>query len=316
MHLLDDAPVLESEIDSLGHMNVRFYVARVERANIALLKLVGIDARTLKHTVVRRADTYSRFHREQFADSQLEVHGGLLAISSEEIRCYYEIRNPAKDQVAATFITVSNLVESSSQKISPFALGEAAIVENHHKRYGVELPDYGSPRSLTLNPPKLDVQLSELQSRITATPAPGMMSGSREFGIETGDCDAYGYLQENIDLMFIMHRAQQLNKGETFGPTIMKTSNGNRFSWAMIETRAMVIGRPRDGDQLISIGADIAYGERWRQSRRWAFVKESGELVGINDVVGIALDLDERKSIHIPDSVRETIEETYLPDLA
>ena len=78
MHILDESPVLESEIDSLGHMNVRFYIARIDRANNALLKLIGIDAAALPGIVISRSDTYSRFHREQFADSSLEVHGGLL----------------------------------------------------------------------------------------------------------------------------------------------------------------------------------------------------------------------------------------------
>jgi hypothetical protein len=96
----------------------------------------------------------------------------------------------------------------------------------------------------------------------------------------------------------------------------MKTDEGHRFSWAMIETRALVFGMPSAGDQLVSIGADVAYGERWRQSRRWAFVQQSGRLIGINDTVGIALDLDERRSIAIPNSIRQAISENnYLPDL-
>lgn len=312
MHELDNAPVLESEIDSLGHMNVRFYIARVDRANRSLLDSIGINVIAQSGLVIRRSDTYSRFHREQFAGSELQVFGGLLEISPAAVRCYYEIRNTAKDQIAATFITESKLVRPASQEIIPFILPD-----NHDtKQYLVELPDYGSPRSLSLDPPNIEVPLSELQSRISSDPVPGMMSGSREFGIEAEDCDEHGYLLEDIDLMFIMHKAQTLQKGETFGPPVMKTANGNRFSWAMIETRAMVLGRPRAGDQLLSIGADIAYGERWRQSRRWAFVKDTGKLVGINDVVGIALDLDERRSVPIPFEVRKTIEETYLPDLA
>ena len=76
------------------------------------------------------------------------------------------------------------------------------------------------------------------------------------------------------------------------------------------------MGRPRVENMLLSIGSDVAYGDRWRQSRRWAFVRESGLLVGINDVVGIALDLDERRSIQIPKTVRNAIEKTYLPNLA
>lgn len=312
MHILDESPVLESEIDSLGHMNVRFYIARIDRANNALLKLIGIDAAALPGIVIRRSDTYSRFHREQFTDSSLEVHGGLLKTGKDEIRCYFEIRNPAKDQIAATFITSSELVESSSQKTIPFQLG----IPEDLKQYVVTLPNYGSPRSLTLKAPKIDITVSELQSQISKAPVPGMMSGIMEFRIEPGDCDVNGYLQEDIDLMFIMHRAQTLESGGSFGPPVMKTDTGNRFSWAMIETRAIVLGRPRVDDMLLSIGSDVAYGDRWRQSRRWAFVRESGLLVGINDVVGIALDLDERRSIQIPKTVRNAIEKTYLPNLA
>jgi hypothetical protein len=46
----------------------------------------------------------------------------------------------------------------------------------------------------------------------------------------------------------------------------------------------------------------------------WAFVQRSGRLIGINDTVGIALDLDERRSITIPNSIREAISENnHLP---
>ena len=66
MQILDESDVLESEIDSLGHMNVRFYLSRVDRANRALLEKLGILS-GLEGAVVRRQDTYSRFRREQFA---------------------------------------------------------------------------------------------------------------------------------------------------------------------------------------------------------------------------------------------------------
>jgi len=37
MQRLDISRVLPEEIDSLGHLNVRYYLARVDRANQALL---------------------------------------------------------------------------------------------------------------------------------------------------------------------------------------------------------------------------------------------------------------------------------------
>ncbi len=313
MQILDEAPVLESEIDSLGHMNVRYYLGRVDRANVALLQNLGIDAAALQPgTLLRRFDTYSRFRREQFAGAHLQVAGGVLELNREFARCYFEIRNPARGEIAATFITQTTLIDSITQSRLPFAPQLLRINE----KYGVQLPEHGTPRSLSLDQPRLDVTLDEIAQRVSEHPAEGMMSGRRESTIEREDCDERGRLREDLDLMFIMHRDQPGVKRETYGPPVMKTSDGHRFSWAMIETRAIVLGRPVAGDCLVSIGADVAFGERWRQSRRWAFVKDSGLLVGINDTIGIALDLDERRSIAIPDQVANSIQESYLPDLA
>ncbi|MCB1683862.1 MAG: thioesterase family protein [Pseudomonadales bacterium] len=312
MQLLDEAPVLDSEIDSLGHMNVRYYLTRVDRASRALLAAVGLASDSAAGAVIRRYDTYSRFHREQFAGATLSVAGGVLDIQADFARCFFEIRNPAREEIAATFITASTLIDTTSQRRLSFPAALAGVNE----KYGVRLPDYGTPRSLSLDPPRTDVTLDMLSARVSEEPAAGMMSGRRETTVNAQDCDQNGRLREDVDLMFIMHRPQSGESTPSFGPPVMRTDNGHRFSWAMIETRALVLGRPRSGQRLVSIGADIAHGERWRQSRRWAFVVETGELVGVNDTVGIALDLDERRSIPIPGTIRETIERTWLPDLA
>ena len=312
MQVLDDAPVLDSEIDSLGHMNVRYYLTRVDRANGALLRELGLTMADTRGANLRRYDTYSRFRREQFAGASLQVEGGLLTLDDDHARCYFEIKNPAKEEIAATFITVSQLIDAASQSPRTFPPELSRVNE----KFGARLPQHGRPRSLSLDPPRADISLDELNRRVPEQPTPGMMSGRRETTIDSQDCDEHGRLREEVDLMFILHRPQTAGEQASFGPPVMTSDDGRRFSWAMIETRAVVLGRPCVGDRLISIGADIALGERWRQSRRWAFVEDSGQLVGINDTVGIALDLDERRSIAIPQSVRETIERDFLPDLA
>ena len=43
MQLLHESTVLPEEIDSLGHMNVRFYMTRMEQANRVLVANLGID---------------------------------------------------------------------------------------------------------------------------------------------------------------------------------------------------------------------------------------------------------------------------------
>ena len=314
MQVLDQSVVLDSEIDSLGHMNVRFYLGRVDRSNRKLIDQVGLmsGGGAADGVFLRRFDTYSRFRREQFSGANLEVHGGLLDVTKRGAQCYFEIRNIDKDELAASFITTSKLIDSSSQNEFEFPAQLTGVNEQH----GVVLPKHARPRSLSLDPPKSAVSMAELEERISPEPAPGMMSGRREADVQPEDCDAAGRLREEIDLMFVLHRPQPGEDMTKIGPPVMYTDEGHRFSWAMIETRSVTYARPRAGDHLVSIGADIAFGDRWRQSRRWIFVADSGELMGINDTVGLALDLDERRSIDVPKSMREALQETYLPDLA
>lgn len=308
MHELHRSPVLDSEIDSLGHMNVRYYLTRVDRAHANLLGHFGLAGAVPAGAFMRRYDTYSRFRREQFAGAELTVVGGVLEITADHVRCYFEIRNPARDEIAATFVTAGAFIDAASQQRLPIPEGLVRVNEE----YGVRLPEHGRPRSLSLEPPPTDLGLAELDRRIGHDAGEGMMSGRREGVIDAADCDASGRLREGTDPMFAMHRGGR----QSFGPPVMKTDEGHRFGWAMIETRALVLALPSAGDRLVSLGADVGLGERWRQSRRWTFLKESGVLISVNDTVGIALDLDQRHSIPIPGKIRASIERSFAPDLA
>ena len=262
MHVLDESIVLDSEIDSLGHMNVRFYMSRIDRASRKLLAELGLEAPS--GSVLRRYDTYSRVRREQFAAAELAVVGGVLEVTEQGVRSYFEVRNSTKDELAASFITVTTIVDTSIQKQVPIS---QALIEKENEEHRLQLPKHAKPRSLTLEAPRVDVSLTELEQRVSDEPTPGMMSGRREARVDADACDAQGRLNENVDLMFVLYRPQPGEEIQKFGPPVMKTSEGHRFSWVMIETRAVALGKPRVGDQLVSIGADIALGERWRQSR-------------------------------------------------
>lgn len=310
LHLLNESTVDESEIDSLGHMNVRFYMLRVARANIELLKRAGVFARSNPNQVVRRVDTYSRFRNEQFAGARLHTLGGFIATEREVedgASAYFEIRNPDSGDVAASFIVTSRFLDVATQvSIPPLA----AIATD--SEYVVEVPDDGRPRSLTLADPRV-VTLDEIESAISDDPTPGMMSGRHENVVYAEDCDNEGRLHEDVDLMFVLHRRNPEEEDIAFGPPELRDSQGRRYSWAMMETRSVVFERPNAGDQILSLGADIAYGEKWRQSRRWMFVKDSGVLLGVSDSVGICIDLDARRAIPIPEEMHEAIERNYLP---
>lgn len=314
MQQFEESRVGPEEIDSLGHLNVRFYLARVDRASRALFSALGVTEDWLNShdAALRRVDTYSRFRREQFEGSVLTVHGGVLRAEATRLRCYFEIRNPAKDQIAATFVTGTELAERATRK--PMQLPEDARKIN--EQYGVQLPEHGTPRSLSLDTPRSDVSMQTLLERIGEASEFGM-TGRREGTIEAQDCGPDGLLRDDVDLMFVMiRRFIDPSSAKSFGPPVLHTDEGHRFGWAMLETRNVEFGRPRAGDEVVWLGADVGISEKSRQSRRWAFVKSTGQLLSINDSVGIAMDLDARKAIPIPASIRASMDGYYLPEYA
>lgn len=318
LKVLHESTVQPEEIDSLGHMNVRYYMTRVDRANRSMLAEMGVQEKP--GTAIRRLDTYTRFHREQFAGATLHTLGGLIAVEgsddSKEVNGYFEIRNPDNDQVAASFILRSCLIDIASQQVLDiFSDGADSAGRANPAEYSAIVPEHGMPRSLSLNEPAI-VPLEELEAVIGEDATPGMMSGRLENRVHTDDCDEDGRLREDVDLMFVLHRPLPGDESKAGGPPIMRDSEGRRYSWAMIETRSVVWHRPMAGETVLSIGADIASGEKWRQSRRWMFAKETGLLLGVSDSVGLCIDLDARKSIPMPLDVIEAIERNSLPQFA
>ena len=315
LRVLHESTVQPEEIDALGHMNVRYYMTRVDQANRSMLAEMGIQEEPGK--AIRRLDTYTRFHREQFAGATLHTLGGLIAVAgsdeSREVNGYFEIRNPDNNQVAASFILRSCLIDVSSQQVLDITANSAN--NDNTSEYSVLVPEHGMPRSLSLNDPAR-ISLEELEAVVGDDPTPGMMSGRRKNVVHADDCDTDGRLREEMDLMFVLHRPTIDNEKELGGPPVMRDSEGRRYSWAMIETRSVVWHRPMEGEIVLSIGADIANGEKWRQSRRWMFAEETGLLLGISDSVGLCIDLDARRSIPMPLDVIEAIERSSLPQFA
>ena len=315
LKVLHESTVQPEEIDALGHMNEHYYMTRVDQANRSMLAEMGIQEEPGK--AIRRLDTYTRFHREQFAGATLHTLGGLIAVAgsdeSREVNGYFEIRNPDNNQVAASFILRSCLIDISSQQVMDITANSAN--NDNTSEYSVLVPEHGMPRSLSLNDPAR-ISLEELEAVVGDDPTPGMMSGRRKNAVHADDCDTDGRLREEMDLMFVLHRPTIGNENELGGPPVMRDSKGRRYSWAMIETRSVVWHRPMEGEIVLSIGADIANGEKWRQSRRWMFAEETGLLLGISDSVGLCIDLDARRSIPMPLDVIEAIERSSLPQFA
>jgi len=311
--LLHESIVTEDEIDTLGHLNVRFYVERAVKANMALLQRAGA-APAPAGQMLRRVDTYNRFHREQFAGAPLNTYGGIVPNeamgAAAGVTTYLEIRNVDKDQTAASFIMTSDMIDTASQTRQGIRLQPAGL-----DTLTIELPDAGRPRSLSLTTPR-QVSFAELDAVVPEDQEPGAFHGRREGTVQADDCDEHGRLKEELEPLFVLFRAFAEQQQRQPGPPIFKDRNGRRYGWAMIETRVTNETRPASGETIVSLSADLKFGEKWRHTRRWLFSKESHALFGIHDQIGMCLDLDARRAIPIPDEMRAEMESAALPQYA
>ena len=312
--LLHESTVDEAEIDTLGHLNVRYYVERAARANELLYARLGMSDLG-PGRVIRRIDTYNRFHREQFAHATLHTLGGLVTSSArggeEALTTYVEVRNADTRDLASTFIIRSQVVDLTTQQL----VGAAAPAADLRDTYAVEIPHHGSPRSLSLDSPKV-WPLAELERRIPPADAVNLMTGRHEGLVAAEHCDENGRLREDVELMFVLHSPGEDNPEEPVGPPVLVDGTGRRYSWAIMETRSVAFQRPSAGDVIVSIGTDLNFGEKWRQSRRWVANQASGTLLGVHDHVALCLDLETRRAIPIPADVKRDLASRCRPELA
>ncbi|HEY2710021.1 MAG TPA: thioesterase family protein [Caulobacteraceae bacterium] len=317
MRLLHESEIKPTEIDHLGHMNVRFYMDRAQRANKALMASFGLDKNALASGGARlvQKDSYIRYHREQFQGSTLEVRGGVLQADASRLQLYFELVNDAKAQVAATFIMSVSLVDRATRADLP--VPEAALAAAADER--VTMPEHGRPRTIDLGAPRLDIVYEELAERLSDEHS-DPMSRRMQRTIKASECDEFGFLAESRDMMFggfRMPRPEAMREAErSFGPMTFVSDDGHRFGWASLETRNVQVEQPRAGDTICSIGAEIGLHSKVRHSRRWMFNTTTGRLVSLNDNVSVGLDLDARRTIEIPPKLRTVLESRHFPEFA
>ena len=309
--LLHESIVDESEIDTLGHVNVRCYAERAVRANVALMNRLGILADTASGTTLRRVDTYIRYQREQVLGAPLNTYGGILCREADDVglTAYLEIRNVDRDEIAASYIMTSTIVENQSQRRLGMTVDKQAVSD-----FTFAQPEHGRPRSLSLTPPAR-ASFEELVAMVPDNQN-SEFNGRWEGRVSADDCDAQGWLKEELDLSYIAYRKDTAKESIPKEPTVMTDKTGRRFGWAMVEARFMDANIPTVGETVVCLGADTRISEKWRQTRRWFFSKETQILFGISDHIGMYLDLESRRIIPIPEELRQQLESNALPQYA
>jgi acyl-CoA thioester hydrolase len=300
---LHQAIVGEEQIDHLGHMNVRFYLEKAMHATRALAGQHGLTDASCRNlgAVLELRGAFTRHYREQLVGDELAVMGGVLDVRSDGVRFYHELVNPARDEIAATFVHELALRARSTRK--PLPLPE--IFARNAGEALVDWPEHGRPRSVDLEqaPPEISLQTAIERGLATRRPR----------ALPPEECDEDGF--------FIASNFQDLVWGgepleaRPDGIYTYELEGGGRFGWATMENRGIIREVPRAGARIQSFGAEVALAAKTSIRHQWVFDVESGALLCTSSIVNLAFDIGGRRAIEIPAAIRRDLESRYHPDL-
>ena len=290
------------ECDQMGHMNVQFYVEKACDALAAFGAGLGLGPRALAHQgqVLEPADHHIRFLRELRPGTPYFLRGGAVQADVMALTLYSELVQTASGEVAASFRTVAQLRDLRDGELRGFDDGVRAMALHNP----VDIPAHGEARGLTLHAPR------DPAPTLADADALGLIH-TYQGVVRTSDCDANGEMLPR----FFMARLS-----DSIPNLLVQTSGNNRgeggnVGGAALEYRFFYRSRPRAGDILAVRSGLRAVGAKTYVWAHWLFDVETGEAAGTAEAVAVAMDLQTRKAIALPDALRARLEPLLIEGL-
>ena len=276
------------ECDHVGHLNTRYYVARVEQALAGLarrLSLAHVNDVTGTHRLLVKAQ-HMRFLREARAAAALHATAQVLSWSRDEAVVLFLLHHSNSGQIAATFRLSLAYVERSSGRAAPWPEQATSAVN----ALLCEAPREATPRSISLD----DVE-------VTASLERARQLGMRTTGVSavTPDaCDAHGLWRLSSFMGRVADSIPHLRNVQWREVLANSMPGGpSRVGSALIEFQSVHVRWPRADDACEVRSALAGCTDRVTYTSHWLLDPETGAPWAAVRTVGIALDLDARRSI-------------------
>jgi acyl-CoA thioester hydrolase len=293
------------ECDEMGHMNVRFYVARATEGLVGLAAALGLPHAFTAHaesTLLVR-EQHIRFLREAHAGAALHMTGGVVEIGDDEARLLQLLWHTETGQLAATFQTVVAHVTPRDGRPFPWSARTRELA----RTLTVEISDQAAARSVSLGPVESIAGLAKADEIGLVRIASG--------AVQPGDCDIFGRMRPEQFIGRVSDGIPRLVRG--FRDTVSGASSEQpkRVGGAVLEYRLVHLDWPRAGQRLeIRSGLKTA-DARTKTMVHWMVDPETGKAWGTSEAVAVTFDLDARKIVAITDEAREALMKQATPGL-
>jgi acyl-CoA thioester hydrolase len=273
------------ECDEMGHMNVRFYVAKVMEGLVGLAAELGLPhafSVGANATLLVR-EQHIRFLREARAAAVLHMRGGVLEMSESGARLLLVLFHSVSGEPAAAFqVVVSHVTPGDGL---PFPWPSRA--RTRAAALAAPLPVYAAARSIG----QADFVSQASLARAEALGLTPIGAGA----VLAQDCDIFGRMRAE---QFVSRVSDGV--GRLTGLTrkrVMEASDPRpaRVGGVVLEYRLVHLRWPRVGDRLLLRSGLAGVDRRTQRLIHWLLDPLSGEPWGVAEAVAAVLDLDARK---------------------
>ncbi len=285
------------ECDEMGHMNVRFYLARAHEGLAGLLAAMGMEGalRQGAEATAIAMDHHVRFLREARAGAPMVMTGGVLTLQETDARLVQIIRHVGSGEIAAAIQTVVRHVAGREARGFPWS----ESTRRRAARLTTTVPEGAMPRSLGLAPSGGLAAMTEADRLGLARIGAGAFTPA--------DTDIFGRVRPDVIIGRISDsvpnlaaRATPRRQGEGGDPP-------RRVGGAVLEYRLAYLAQPRAGDRFEIRSGLAAVERRTRRFVHWIVDPQNGAAWASAEAVAVALDLDARRILDLDDETLERL---------
>ena len=288
------------ECDEMGHMNVRFYVARFMEGLAGLAMRLGLpeafSPQATATLLVR--DHHLRFLREARAGAPLHMTGGVVELGETDALVLQVLIHTRTGEPCATALTrVSHCAPSGRDFPWPGRTRAAADILR------VDVPAFAAPRSIDAGPVQPTASL-EAADRL------GVGCAGRGT-IAPQDCDAFGRMRPEMFIGRVSDGVPRLR--EVLGDPRPQPAH---VGGAVVEYRLIHLDWPHAGDRFEIRSGLVGISGNAQRIVHWMLDPASGRAWGSAEAVAVRLDLQARRMIPLDDDARELARAAIVPGLS
>ncbi len=293
------------ECDEMGHLNVRFWVAKALEALGSLAATLGMPQAfsTSAGATLLLLESHMRFLKEARAGASLWATGGVIAMGETDARILIVMRHPNGDPAATFNLMVSH---ATADDLRPFAWPKR--IREAAEGLMIQVPDFAAARSLDLGP-IVKTQASADAARRMGLTRIGLGT------IQAPELDVFGRMRGEMVIGRISDGVARLFGETRPGPEISEGDAPLRIGGAVLEYRVLYHAWPRGGDHVEVLSGLADCTSRIRRVFHWVVDPVSGRPWASAEAVVISFDLDARKVVDISEAAQAEFRKRSVPGL-